>query len=273
MPWPDFTELTFGYAYLRELERRHAVGGSFPLAPDFISQNVEAERGYDVEVTLDGAVPLFIQFKRSLVLTRRSAREIQDRTYSGPQVFRMHLHKRGAYRQHKALQRLETGGNEVQYVTSQIYTEREFHTAFAGRSILSQASAHFLPNEIVLPDEVDDHHVSFKAEDAFGYVYSSEPRQFPRKLVNYEAWLWRLRERRRSYKANLQSLEKAVEIMSENLPRRFPVARMSPGQQSSRRPVIVGPMAQILKDKPIEQQASILAYVTLGAQLVFVRDV
>lgn len=39
MPWPDFTELTFGYAYLRELERRHASTGGFPLAPDFIRQN------------------------------------------------------------------------------------------------------------------------------------------------------------------------------------------------------------------------------------------
>lgn len=273
MPWPDFTELSFGFAYLRELERRHASGRAFPLAPDFISQNDEAEKGYDVKVTLDGAAPLFIQFKRSFVVTRNNGREILDGTFARPQVFRMNLHKRGAYRQHKALQRLESAGHDVQYVTSQIYLDREFQTAFADHRILSHASAHFLPSEIELPDEVDDHHVSFKSEDAFGYVYSDKPRQFPRKLVNYEAWLSRLRERKRSYKENLKALQKAVDVMSEDLPRQVPLARMPTGQQAPRRLVNIGPMGRILRGKPIEQQASILAYVTLGAQLVFVRDV
>lgn len=273
MPWPDFTELTFGFAYLRELERRNAVGGAFPLAPDFISQNEEAEKGYDVEVTLDGAAPLFIQFKRSFVLTRSNAKEVLDGTYDGPQVFRMHLHKRGAYRQHKALQRLEADGHDVQYVTSQIYTQRQFQDAFARQRIVSSASAHFLPNEIVLPDDVVDHHVSFKAEDAHGYVYSDEPRQFARKLINFDAWASRVRDRRRSYKENLQALERAVEVMSLDMPRQIPVARATSGEAIRLQPTIRGPVGRLLRGKPIEQQASILAYLTLDAQLVFVRDV
>ena len=254
MPWPDFTELTFGYAYLRELERKYAPGSAFPLAPDFISQNVEAEKGYDVEVTLAGASPLFIQFKRSFVLTRHNAKEVQDGTYGAPQVFRMHLHKRGAYRQHKALQRLEAAGSEVQYVTSQIYTRPEFNNAFAQQRIVSHASAHFLPSEITLPDYTDGHHVSFKAADAHGYLYSEEGVQFPRKIVNLDAWASRLREGRMSYDVNLQSLNKAVAVMSADLGRLTPLGR-------------------IIRDKPIEQQASILAYVTLDAQLAFVREI
>lgn len=254
MPWPDFTELTFGYAYLRELERKYAPGGSFPLAPDFISQNVEAEKGYDVEVALAGAAPLFIQFKRSFVLTRHNAKEVQDGTYGGPQVFRMHLHKRGAYRQHKALQRLEAAGSEVQYVTSQIYARTEFDNAFANQRIVSDASAHFLPSEINLPDYADDHHVSFKAADAHGYLYSEESRPFPRKIVNFDAWASRVRERRRSYEDNLLSLRKAVAAMSADLGSLTPLGRL-------------------IRDKPIEQQASILAFVTLDAQLTFVREV
>lgn len=273
MPWPDFTELTFGFAYLRELERRNAVGGAFPLAPDFISQNEEAEKGYDVEVTLDGAAPLFIQFKRSFVLTRSNAKEVLDGTYDGPQVFRMHLHKRGAYRQHKALQRLEADGHDVQYVTSQIYTQRQFQASFALQHIVSSASAHFLPSEIVLPDDVDDHYVSFKAEDAHGYVYSDEARQFARKLFNFDAWASHVRDRRRSYKENLQALERAVEVMSLDMPRQIPIARVGRGGQPSLRPVMAGPIGRILRRKPIEQQASILAFLTLDAQLVFVRDV
>lgn len=254
MAWPDFTELTFGYAYLRELERLYTPGGSFPLAPDFISQNVEADKGYDVEVALDGTTPLFIQFKRSVVLTRSNAKEVQDGTYPGPQIFRMKLHKRGAYRQHKALQQLEAAGNEVQYVTSQIYTRAEFNKAFATGRIVPDASAHFLPSEVVLPDFTDDHHVSFKAEDAFGYVYSEEGRKFPRKIGNFDAWTSRIRQRRRSYEENLRTLEAAVEVMGSR------VSRLSP-------------LGRLLRDKPVEQKASILAFVTLDAQLVFVKEV
>ena len=50
MPWPDFSELSFGFSFLREFEREHTPGGFFPSAPDFISQNDEAALGYDVEV-------------------------------------------------------------------------------------------------------------------------------------------------------------------------------------------------------------------------------
>ncbi len=254
MAWPDFTELTFGYAYLRELERRYASGGSFPLAPDFISQNDEADKGYDVEVLLDGATPLFIQFKRSFVLTRSNAKEIQDGTYAAPRVFRMHLHKRGAYRQHKALQALEAAGSEVQYVTSQIYTRREFSDVFADERIVAHASAHFLPSEIVLPDYTHGHHVSFRAQDAYGYVYSEKGVQFPRTIGNHDAWASHVRERRRSYQDNRKALEKAVRVMSADLPRGSELRRL-------------------LKSRPLEQKASILAYVTLDAQLTFVRDV
>lgn len=186
MPWPDFTELTFGYAYLRELERKYSPGGTFPLAPDFISQNSEAEKGYDVKVSLGGTVLLFIQFKRSFVLTKGNAKEVVDGTYSGPQVFRMHLH------------------------------------------------------------------VSFKAEHAYGYVYSSEARQFDRKLRNLETWIERVRDRSRTYEENLKSLENAVKLMASGIHFRSPLSRL-------------------LRDKPIEQKAAILAYLTLDAQLTFVK--
>lgn len=254
MPQPDFTELTFGYAYLRELERNYAPGTSFPLAPDFISQNEEAKEGYDVKVTLEGAVPLFLQLKRSLVLTRSTAREIKDGSFAGPRVYRMNLHKKGKYRQHKALRRLEADGHEVQYVTSQIYTRGEFDHAFLNNSLVARAAAHFLPSEINLPDDTQDHHVSFKAEDYFGYIYSTEPAQFERKLSHFDNWIPRLRERRRSRKDNLLALERAVEVMSKDLSKFHQIRRL-------------------LENKPIEQQASILAFMTLNVQLTFVREI
>jgi hypothetical protein len=118
MPWPDFSELSFGFAFLREFER-NTPAGKFPLAPDFISQSEEAAKGYDVGV-LSGSTPVFLQFKRSYVLTTARANEIQSGEFSTLPLFRMHLRKKDQYRQHTALQKLEQDGNVVFYVTSQI---------------------------------------------------------------------------------------------------------------------------------------------------------
>ena len=79
MPWPDFTELTFGFAFLCELEQKYTPGGRFPNAPEFISQRAEATRGYDVEVTLDGTTPTFFSDKALL----RSRPEIRARNTAG----------------------------------------------------------------------------------------------------------------------------------------------------------------------------------------------
>lgn len=252
MPWPDFTELTFGFAFLRELEQNYVLGGKFPKAPDFISQGAEATRGYDVEVTLDGSTPVFIQLKRSYVLVRNSAREIQDGLYADPKVYRMNLHKNGKYRQHKALQGLEALGNAVFYVTSQIHTPKEFSDAYSAGTVVSQASAMFAPNEIVLPDDRKEHHVSFKPNDSFGYVYSKEPHQFERKFQSFDSWLPTVEQRARSAKENRQILERTVKFLKKK-----------------RRPR--DPVLQMIRDQPLEAQTSILAYFILDAQLTFVK--
>lgn len=252
MPWPDFTELTFGYAYLRELERKHMPGGTFPMAPDFISQSDEATKGYDVKVMLTGTTPFFIQFKRSFVLTRRTAREVADGYFASPRVYRMHLHKRGAYRQHKALRNLEASGCMVAYVTSQIYTHLEFSRHFGSQTIISDASAHFLPSQISLPNVTEDHHISFKPGISTAYLYSAEPRVLERSLADQQSLLGQLRERRRSYEGNLAVLTKAVELMSD---------RLGPRSQ----------IAKLLRERPIEQQAALLAYYQLDSILTFVK--
>jgi hypothetical protein len=101
LPWPDFTELSFGFCFLREFERQYVAGGSFPRAPDFISQYKEATEGHDVEIALEDSTPVFLQFKRSMVLTRRNAREITCGDYADPKIYRMYLHKKDDYRQHE----------------------------------------------------------------------------------------------------------------------------------------------------------------------------
>lgn len=252
MPWPDFTELTFGYAFLREFERQYVDGGAFPKAPDFISQYDEATEGHDVEIAMSDATPVFIQFKRSYVLTTKRAKEIAAKYYPDPRVYRMNLHKRGAYRQHKALQRRENAGDAAFYVTSQIYTGPEFAEHFANRTIVDTASALFSPNEIVLPNEHQDHHVSFKAEDPFGYVFSPEGRQFRRKFANADTWVPHIRERRRSLEQNRKALAEFVDEMRKTVRPRSPLTRL-------------------IADRPIEQKASILAYFLLDAHLTFAK--
>ena len=253
MPWPDFTELTFGYVFLREFEQNYVHGGRFPNAPDFISQMEEAIAGYDVEVAMNDATPVYIQFKRSYVLVRGNAKEIQDGTYNEPRVYRMHLHKNGYYRQHKALQELETRGNTVLYVTSQVYTSDEFANAYDTNNVVSHAAALFSPNEIVLPNDNEVHHVSFKAEDHFANVYSSKPENFERKFFHVDDWLPILRDRKQSLQDNRNVLSETVEFLTARLSSRNLLRRL-------------------IEDKSIEQQASILAYFLLDTQLTFVKD-
>ncbi|MGJ8530788.1 MAG: hypothetical protein ACSHYC_01305 [Alphaproteobacteria bacterium] len=253
MPWPDFTELTFGFAFLREFEQNYVHGGRFPKAPDFISQGAEATKGYDVEIALDAATPVFLQLKRSYVLVRNSAKEIQDGLFPGPKVYRMNLHKNGKYRQHKTLQGLEALGNAVFYVTSQIYSPKEFADAYSAGAIVSQASALFSPNEIILPDDTKPHHVSFQPSGHVGYVYSIEPNQFERKFATNDSWRPNLLERRRPAHDNREILKEAVSYLRKRLPRRSSIHKM-------------------IEEQPIEAQAAILAYFLLDAQLTFVKS-
>ena len=254
MPWPDFTELTFGYVFLREFETNYVYGGQFPKAPDFISQWDEATKGYDVEISLSDATPVYLQLKRSFVLERRNAKEFRDRIYHDPKAYRMYLHKNKYYRQHRALQDLEKMGNVVLYVTSQIHESEEFADAYDTGCVVSRASALFSPREIILPDYSQVHHVSFKAEDQFGYMYSREPERFERKFVDVDRWLPFLRESRLSLDDNRKLLGETVELLSSNLS-------------------IRDPLRSLIVEKPVEQQASILAYFLLDAQLTFVKQV
>lgn len=93
MPWPIFTELTFGFAFLKEFELHYVQGGRFPKAPEFISQRDEAGLGYDVMIR-DNTTPVYIQLKRSFVIEKRNAKEIRDETYSDTYVYRMYLYKK-----------------------------------------------------------------------------------------------------------------------------------------------------------------------------------
>ncbi len=252
MPWPDFSELSFGFAFLREFERHHAPGCAFPSAPDFISQRAEALAGYDVEVALDGSNPFFLQFKRSFVLTTRRALEIQNGDFTAPVLYRMELRKKDNYRQHLALQNLEQTENSVFYVTSQIQDFDRLTEAYLNGDILGRTAALFSPIEINLPDLTDSHHLSFRAEDDHAFIYSREGYRLKRRYPRWEmAVETALLPGRRSAEENRKNLAKVADQLSSQNPRAATLANRF------EHPAI---------------KASVLAFLVLDAQLTLFRQ-
>lgn len=183
----------------------------------------------------------------------RNAKEIRDGLYQDPEVYRMYLHKSEHYRQHGALLELENNGNTILYVTSQAKGSECLARAYHAGRIVSQASAMFTPSEIVLPDTTQVHHVSFKAEDPLGYVYSEEAAKFERRLAAADQLLPALEEGRKSRDENHEPLGGTVGLLSKRVAERDPLRNLIAG-------------------KPRVQQASILACFLLDAQLTFVKQ-
>jgi hypothetical protein len=216
VPWPDHSELTFGFSFLREFERQYTAGGAFPKAPDFISQYDEAMKGYDVEAALDSSTPIFFQFKRSFVIKSPLASEIQCGDFKSPVLYRMYLRRKNMYQQHRALQKLEADGNTTLYVTSQIETHDDLTRAYTAGTVVDQAAALFAPGEISLPDLVKEHWLCFRPSATWAYVYSEEGHRFRRK---YSEWARVVEStlilRRRSLAENREALQDVVTRLSE----------------------------------------------------------
>jgi len=165
---PDFSEFTFGYAVTRHLE---GMLGGRRVLPNFPTQPEEADGGYDVDFLAHG-VPLFVQYKRSEVMTRRSATEHKLHAGQwGMPIYRMHLHGHNGYRQHYLMQGLEDAGNVAVYITSQVGSKAMLNQHYEAGRIMDGARM-FLPSEIVLPSVHERHHVSFEAGGAMHRVYS-----------------------------------------------------------------------------------------------------
>lgn len=255
MPWPDFSELTFGFGFLREFERDYTPSGQFPKAPDFISQADEANKGFDVEVEYAAGTPVFFQFKRSFVVRSYRATEYNSTASSALKpipIFRMELRKKNSYSQHKLLRELETDGNHVFYVTSQVADPLGLSKAYRDKCIVERASALFSPCDIPLPTDSKQHFVSFKADASFGLLFSDEPEKFERRLPSPRTlFSERVRASQSDFAGRRDRLERFnARLMKENLLARRIAERVE------------GPLAR----------ASILAALVLDAQMTIVGD-
>jgi hypothetical protein len=203
--FPDFSEFSYGYAVVRQIEM---ILGGQTVVPTFPTQPQEADGGYDVSFLSHG-VPLFIQFKRSEVMRYKSCREYKDKNASLQfPIFRMHLHSKHDFKQHFLMQNLESKGNIAIYCSSSVPDKNSLDRYYASGNIFD-ASAIFRPLEIVLPSLNEEHHVSFCTTSDKAWVYSKEGVAFERSTSGLHGLLSQLRQRARV------SLEHETELLSE----------------------------------------------------------
>ena len=146
------TEFSYGYCVTEEFA--NGPGPRLKAAPYFPSLLREGRPGGGFDVRIGSA--LFLQFKLSERLTRRSAKET-TRGLMQPPFYRFWLHRRNRSNQHRMLIDLESQpGNSVYYIAPKFAELEALNKSFAARRVLDD-SVMFSPREIgPLPD--DEHH-------------------------------------------------------------------------------------------------------------------
>ncbi|KAB2686792.1 hypothetical protein [Brucella pseudogrignonensis] len=290
MAQPDFSEFSFGYGVTRYFEELY---GARRVLPNFPTQNEEADGGYDVDLLSHG-VPLFIQFKRSEIMTRRSATEYkQHPTDWEMPIYRMHLHGHNEFRQHYLLQGLEDDGNLAIYITSQVSSKAVLNHYYERHRILD-ASRMFLPSEIVLPNVHERHHVSFNHGKPFHRIYSETGERMESRLRKPIDLIDVLRRRseEKDFRTSLEAFVTAIEKLTpEGLASRQRQRRpvRSPGKIDWRDDELNGRLTKAGLDSPTQhsitsriffdrlrsvkslvRRAAILAHREADAHLVFI---
>lgn len=170
---PDVSEFSYGYALTEELIHQSGLPiTAAPLFPSLIAEG-QSGGGYDVHLPFVG-FPLFLQFKLSYCMVKRSAHECQIGLFK-PNFYRMHLRPLKHSQQHDLLLDLEGKGYPVYYAAPHFHLPEELNDAYMKGQVVNR-SVFFKPSDIgALPDQ-NEHHVSFKAGHP-AYLFS-EPKKF-----------------------------------------------------------------------------------------------
>lgn len=160
---PEISEFSYGFALTNELVGWAPLSAA-PVFPSLIEEG-KAGGGYDVKLELP-AVALYLQFKRSERMTRRSARE---RKAIGPGLFvpyhRFHVTETKKSNQHDMLLALDDGKSLVFYAAPRFHTLEEINSAWEHNSVSAQ-SIFVAPSAIGLLDD-KSHSVAFDFQDTF----------------------------------------------------------------------------------------------------------
>lgn len=217
MGYPNFSELTFGFAFLSELQRFAWANGGTPfpwLWANFFTVHDEIDIGADVEL-FAGSIPVYIQLKRSEVFEKRSPNGpvelIGTKKKHGPgrhpplfvdsecPIYRMNLHRKYSYKQHEELRKTEyfTNGRAC-YVTSQVRNAEELRDCANHQRVMSEATIVYLPSEIQFSDFSEKHFVSFTRHRRKSLVYSEFGESFERKYSNALEYISRISDQNRT---------------------------------------------------------------------------
>ena len=157
---PQISEFSYGFALTNELVGWMPLSVA-PIFPSLIEEG-KVGGGYDVKLDSPG-VPLFLQFKRSHCMTRRSAREYKAVSASGGNLnipyYRFPITEAPISDQHEMLMELDDGLNMVFYAAPRFHQLSEINAAWNTTSVVNR-SIFISPNSIGTLDD-KSHAVAF----------------------------------------------------------------------------------------------------------------
>lgn len=169
---PEISEFSYGFALTNELVGWVALSAA-PVFPSLIEEG-KAGGGYDVKLDRPG-VPLFLQFKRSHCMVRRTAKEHQAVVAVGGTLnvpyYRFPITEAATSDQHELLLALDDGSNLVFYAAPRFHRRNEINQAWS-RADVARRSLFVAPWTIGPLDDAQ-HHVAFDSGNTW---LCSEPR-------------------------------------------------------------------------------------------------
>lgn len=170
---PQISEFSYGFALTNELVGWAELSAA-PVFPSLLEEG-KAGGGYDVKLERPG-LPLYLQFKRSEFLTRRSGREAREIANVGGTIgipyYRFAVTEAAISDQHELLLALDAAPNFVFYAAPRFHRLDEINEAWHHNAVASRS-------QFVAPQAIGSltngrHTVAF---DGRGVWVCSEPRR------------------------------------------------------------------------------------------------
>ncbi|MFT8464243.1 hypothetical protein [Acetobacter persici] len=158
------SEFSYGFALTHELVQAMGSLSAAPIFPSLIDEGA-AGGGYDVKLEKPG-LPVYIQFKRSECVTRKSGREIKNGADLSPPYYRFAVTASADSDQHDMLLGWDVAPNEVFYAAPMFHTKPEFDDAFM-KGEVRQRSFFVRPRIIGSFGDDKTHHISFDGRKCY----------------------------------------------------------------------------------------------------------
>lgn len=170
---PQISEFSYGFALTNELVGWAELSAA-PVFPSLLEEG-KAGGGYDVKLERPG-VPLYLQFKRSEFLTRRSGREAREIEKIGGTIgipyYRFAVTEAAISDQHELLLALDVAPNFVFYAAPRFHRLDEINEAWHQNTVASRSQ--FVAPQVIGSLSTGRHAVAF---DGRAIWVCSEPRR------------------------------------------------------------------------------------------------